>query len=82
MLCMEVNDMNVYECVICKSLNHASRIHCKCCGVIPARYSILAKPESAERHCEVVVAFGAVRAAQHHQRLFMRTVQLDYYAEE
>lgn len=73
--------VNYYECVICKSLNHATRIHCRSCGTIPAMYSILGKPEASDRHCEAVVAFGAVRAAQHHQRLFMRTVQFDYYAE-
>lgn len=71
----------MYECAICYSLNHASRLHCQNCGTIPAQYSIYNRPINALGN-DVVVAFGSVRTAQHHTgRVYLRTVALDYYAE-
>lgn len=34
----------LYECSICKHINHVSRFHCQTCGTIPARYSFTGKP--------------------------------------
>ncbi len=72
----------VYECAICKSLNHVSRVHCATCGTIPSRYSILGKPMDASYSRESVAAIGCKRAAQHHQRLRLWTVETTYYAQE
>lgn len=70
-----------YECSICQSLNHASRLHCRCCGTIPARYSVLRVPVN-DSLTPVVVAYGCRRASQHiPSRVFFRTVPTDYYAE-
>jgi hypothetical protein len=73
----------MYECTICLSLNHSSRIHCQNCGTIPAMYSIIGKPSSSQLEgVEVICAHGAVHACKHHaSRLGLRTVALDYYAE-
>lgn len=79
----------VHECVICKSVNHVYRFTCQNCGTIPAKYSVARVPtvhrvtvDGDITATEIVVARGAVRAAQHHQRLFLRTVAHDYYASE
>jgi len=81
----------MYECSICLSLNHSSRLHCALCGAVPAKYSITGKPFvesdcnpfSPEWRCkEIVAAYGCSRASQHHaSRVYLRTVTLDYYAE-
>lgn len=79
----------MYECSICLSLNHASHFTCQNCGTIPAKYSPLkGRPSRMIEHngryqfIEVVAAYGVSRAAQHHaQRVYLRTVELDYYAE-
>ncbi len=73
----------MYECSICLTLNHASRLHCQNCGTIPACYSIIGKPCSSQLEgVEVIVARGADRAEKHHaSRLYLRTVPVDYYGE-
>lgn len=82
----------MYECSICQSLNHASRLHCQNCGTIPRMYSMLGVPMVVKDYVDwlgpnyvavpVVVAQGAQRASQHHaSRVYLRTVALDYYAE-
>jgi hypothetical protein len=80
--------MNFYECSICLSLNHASRLHCQNCGTIPAMYSLLRAPahlvESDDYwHFVLVVrAFGAESASQRQAcRSYLRTVPLTYYAQ-
>lgn len=71
----------MYECSICQSLNHASRLHCQNCGTIPEMYSIYGRPINAYGK-DVVIAFGAQRASQHHAgRVYLRTVALGYYAD-
>lgn len=70
----------MYECAICLSINHASRLSCANCGTIPACY---AGKNLNFNGREVVVANGAVRACQHRaQRVNLRTVSADYYATE
>jgi hypothetical protein len=78
----------MYECPICLSLNHNSRLHCQNCGTIPARYSLLRLParlienDTFSRFIPVVAAYGCVRSCQHHAaRVYLRTVKLDYYAQ-
>lgn len=77
----------MYECVICLSLNHASRLHCQNCGTIPAQYSILGAPaksiehETFSQYIPVIAAFGCQRASQHKgQKVYLRTVSVNYYA--
>lgn len=79
----------MYECVICLSLNHPSRLHCQNCGTIPACYSILKKPiksfttYSDFAIIESVIATGAERASQKRiSRVGLRTVELTKYASE
>jgi hypothetical protein len=78
-----------YVCVICNTLNHSSRLHCQCCGTIPARYSwhcllsgsTQAFPSNANG-IQVVKANGADTTEMHHaRRLRLQTVAADYYAE-
>lgn len=67
--------MNFYECSICGQLNGAFRLHCQCCGVVPAQYSMTGKPQP------IVAAHGCERQQQHHaQRIILKTQELDYYA--
>lgn len=77
----------MYECCICYSLNHSSRIHCQTCGTIPAMYSVTGKPmvwtdgEAINYQREVVAAIGCVRSSQHYQaRYKLETKELTYYA--
>lgn len=82
--------MNTYECVICLSLNHSSHHHCQNCGTIPVMYSPLkGSPSRLIEHdgqaqfIPVVCAFGAIHASKHHaSRIYLKTVQSDYYATE
>ena len=70
-----------YTCVICEAINHSSHFACSCCGAVPARYSWTGRPSNSHA-VDVVVAHGAVRAAQHYRaRLGLKTVELSYYAE-
>ena len=75
----------MYECVICKSLNHASRLHCQNCGTIPAMYSWNGKPSTEHNSGwitrEIVKAKGAETTTAAHARIWFRTVPADYYAE-
>jgi len=72
---------NTYECSICLSLNHSTRFQCKVCGTIPTQYSWRRVPINY-RLVPVVVAAGVYRASQHNtQRVNLRTVSHDYYAE-
>jgi hypothetical protein len=65
----------MYECTVCQSINHASRVHCQHCGAVPSMYSPTGK-------CSIVAAQGCSRAAQHHtEKVYLRTVELDYYAD-
>ena len=80
--------MTTYECPICLSINHVSKLQCSNCGTIPSRYSLLGGPARQvndydfSRFIPVVPAYGCYRAAQHHaQRVTLKTVSLDYYAE-
>ena len=80
--------MTYYECAICLSLNHASRLHCQHCGTIPAHYSILRIPATLIEHdtwyqfISVVRAHGAESASQRRAaRSYLRTVPATYYAE-
>ena len=76
-----------YDCSICLNINHASRLHCRTCGTIPAMYSPITIParfvvDAEDYHfISSVVAHGADRA-EHHKtsRSYLRTVPLDYYA--
>ena len=78
-----------YECSICLSVNHASKLHCSTCGTIPAQYSMLGRPskmvEGIENFdlIETIVAFGAERLTAHHAKRIsgFRTVTATYYAE-
>lgn len=79
----------MYECPICYSLNHSSRLHCSHCGAVPAMYSLSGKAVttrvtlSGNYQHEIVAAKGCERAIQHHaQRVYLRTMPLDYYANE
>ena len=72
----------LYECSICKHINHVSRFHCQTCGTIPAQYSWLGKPTRDREdtfygvspqgdaltatQIEVFVAFGAERIGFSH----------------
>lgn len=82
-----------YECTICHAVNTASRLHCKACGTIPARYSWMGKPIKLtsqtsqdwphDASIEVVIAWGAMRADQcRTARVNLRRVADDYYAWE
>jgi len=80
--------MNTYECSICWAVNHASKLHCSCCGTIPAQYSVTAKPavfrldDYLGGYINVLVAFGAERQVSRRTiKRTARTVPLDYYAE-
>lgn len=78
----------MYECSICLSLNHNKRYYCQNCGTIPACYSPI---RCAARQIEhggfwqfipVVTAAGAVHASRSYsQRVYLKTMPLDYYAE-
>lgn len=86
--------VNYYECVICLSLNHASRLHCQNCGTVPKQYSVIKVPMvikidrgnnygTGTKCVPVLVAFGSERASQKRiSRVGLRTVQSTYYAEE
>ena len=80
-----LGDFYTYECVICLSINHASRLHCQHCGTIPARYSMIGREAKPASHCwyiPVIAAFGVSRASQRRSsRVYFRTVRADYYAE-
>jgi len=70
----------MYECVICLSINHNSRLHCQHCGTIPAMYSATGKA-SNDSNRNVTAAIGCYRTGQHKaQRIILKTVGLDYYA--
>ena len=79
--------MNTYECVICLSINHSSKLTCSTCGTIPAQYSILGVPAVQVNHISpayipTVVAIGVGRANYSHaSKTPMRTVRVDYYAD-
>lgn len=69
----------MYECVICQSLNHTSRLHCQNCGTIPACYSYTGKPINTEKGIEVICAAGCVRVNQKQvSRINLRTAIADY----
>lgn len=68
----------MYECVICQSLNHTSRLHCQNCGTIPAIYSWSETPRNQENR-EVTAAHGCVRVNQKQvSRINLRTAVADY----
>lgn len=80
----------MYECAICLTLNHNARLHCQCCGTIPARYSITGydmrsnhtSSDTGISLVQTIVARGADRVEQHHAtRAKLQTMPLDYYAE-
>jgi len=73
----------MYECTICLSLNHLTRLHCSICGTIPAMYSIIGKPSSSEYEgVPVACARNCERASQRRAaRMGLKTVSLDYYSE-
>jgi hypothetical protein len=69
----------MYECSICLSLNHSSRLHCQNCGTIPAMYSWTGGPINTEKGISVAAAFGCYRAGQHKgQRIYLKTAIADY----
>jgi hypothetical protein len=73
----------MYECTICQSLNHSSRLHCQNCGAIPAIYSWTGGPINTEKGISVAAAKGCDRSSNHKgQRINLRTVTADYYAGE
>jgi len=73
--------MTSYVCVICDSVNHSTRVHCRACGTIPAMYAMTGKP-SNDDEVEVVVARGAWRVTiAHASHIHFRTVPADYYSE-
>jgi len=81
--------MKTYECSICYSVNHSSRIHCSCCGTIPAQYSIIRRPmryidgDNLSLAIPVVAAIGVDRTERHRTiTRQLRTVAADYYAGE
>lgn len=76
----------MYECVICQSVNHSSRLHCQNCGTIPSQYSCLGVPTKDSgliyALIETVVAHGVIRTNQKHvSRINLKTVTADYYAD-
>lgn len=78
----------MYECQICLTVNHSTRLHCGYCGCIPSQYSVLGRPaiviheQDISRFIPAVAAIGCVRACQHHAaRVYLRTVETSYYAE-
>lgn len=81
--------MNTYECVICREINTANRLHCKSCGTTPAMYSALRMPSRFIEHNEsfcaiipVIVALGADRTERHRTcKRELKTVAADYYAD-
>jgi hypothetical protein len=82
--------MKHYECSICKSINHAAKLHCSTCGTVPACYSVIGQPHRLisddtvndwPRFIPVVVARGAERLeSRRAHKVYFRTVPLDYYA--
>ena len=77
----------MYECTICHNHNHSRRLHCSTCGTVPAMYSFNGKeyvPGDESVNCgrSIVVAHGCDRQEQHRaQRVNLKTVEGDYYAE-
>lgn len=77
-----------YECRICWTVNHSSRLHCQCCGTIPAQYSPIAgvllnehKDLETDYYVQILVAFGCERQTSRRTiKRTLRTVPLDYYA--
>ncbi len=78
---IQSNEVKMYTCTICHSVNHPSRVHCQNCGAIPSRYSITGRVMDSSYSRECVAAIGCKRATQHHQRLRLWTVETTYYAE-
>lgn len=77
----------MYECSICLALNHASRLHCQCCGAVPAVYSLTGKvvQSSVDAYptaIEMLVAHGCVRSERRMSKVGLKTVPLTYYAKE
>lgn len=71
----------MYECAICLTLNHNARLHCQCCGTVPAKYSVLRMLTNTSL-TPIVAAKGCDRVERHHTtRAKLQTVALDYYAE-
>lgn len=69
--------MTFYTCPTCKHVNGVWRIHCQCCGTIPAQYSMTGKPQPS-----IVALQGCERAESIHQsKAKLVTVELDYYAD-
>lgn len=84
---------NFYECSICLHLNHASKLHCSCCGTVPKQYSVIGEPcrfiDNGVNSMGILnlipvhLAKGYDRAEWHHtKKVYLRTVPADYYAEE
>lgn len=76
----------MYECSICLALNHASRLHCQCCGTIPAMYSLIGETvqavDSYPTAVRVFAAHGCMRTEKHlSARIGLKTVSLTYYAK-
>ena len=74
--------MNYYTCEICDELNSSARFTCRCCGTIPARYSVLRTPATFKHDdfVSVVRAIGCFQAFPAHAKIGLRTVRADYYA--
>lgn len=75
----------MYECTICLTLNHSSRLHCQCCGAVPAMYSLTGKVVQSLDSYPTSVQVTAAKGCQRVERIpaarsTFKTVSLDYYA--
>lgn len=72
----------MYECTICQSVNHASRVRCAVCGAVPANYSILGVTSVSPQGYPIPIGVAAgLQRLRRQQKLSLRTVGLDYYAD-
>jgi len=78
----------MYECAICQSINHSSRLHCSVCGAVPKEYSWTGTPVQtiyfgcAQQFITIVAAIGCERTDNMKpSHIKLRTVSLDYYSE-
>ena len=75
--------MNTYECVICQSVNSSVRLHCQFCGTVPAMYSVIGKPVIwNDTECKALPIVSASSMNKPVQRINLKTVSSDYYAQE
>jgi len=78
--------MNTYECVICQSVNSSVRLHCQFCGTVPAMYSVLKGKASRliehDGRSQFIEVHSVSSMNKPTQRINLKTVSSDYYAQE